>query len=101
MRRFQGLIRTGLKIAITGAILWYMHHRGTLNFSRVKAVYLDLRVVVICISLISLAAVAGFYRWWLLLSGQRLHLSKMEAFQLTMIGGFFNIAIPGAVSGDL
>ena len=41
------------------------------------------------------------WRWSLLMSVQQMHLPYFSAFKLTMAGNFFNIAIPGAVSGDL
>jgi len=41
------------------------------------------------------------WRWDLLLRVQGVHLRRWDLFRLTMIGVFFNLAIPGAVSGDL
>lgn len=41
------------------------------------------------------------YRWNLLLKVQGISLRVWELIRLTMIGGFFNMVIPGAVSGDL
>jgi len=40
-------------------------------------------------------------RWQMLLAVQGVHISFPQAARLTMIGVFFNLAIPGAVSGDL
>jgi len=40
-------------------------------------------------------------RWSLLLAVQGVHLSFWSLWRLSMIGAFFNLAIPGAVSGDL
>ncbi len=41
------------------------------------------------------------YRWHLLLKVQGLHLRIWDLIRLTLIGNFFNMALPGAVSGDL
>ncbi len=41
------------------------------------------------------------YRWRLLLAVQGVHIPYWEAMRLNLIGLFFNLAIPGAVSGDL
>ncbi len=41
------------------------------------------------------------WRWRLLLRAQEIPLSFNRAWGLTMIGALFNVAIPGAVSGDL
>ena len=40
-------------------------------------------------------------RWKLLLAVQEIHLPFFRLTQLTMIGVFFNLVLPGAVSGDL
>ncbi len=41
------------------------------------------------------------WRWQLLMRVQRMQLSFFQTFKLTMIGNFFSLIIPGAVSGDL
>ncbi len=41
------------------------------------------------------------WRWGLLLGVQQMHLPFLQAFKLTMVGNFFSLIIPGAVSGDL
>ncbi|MFA6929544.1 MAG: lysylphosphatidylglycerol synthase transmembrane domain-containing protein [Lentisphaeria bacterium] len=41
------------------------------------------------------------WRWGLLMRVQQMHLPFFEAFKLTMVGNFFSMLIPGAVSGDL
>jgi uncharacterized protein (TIRG00374 family) len=41
------------------------------------------------------------YRWNLLLRVQEVRLRAWDLIRLTMIGVFFNLAIPGAVGGDL
>ena len=41
------------------------------------------------------------WRWSFLLRIQGVHLRAWDLIRLTMIGVFFNLAIPGAVSGDL
>lgn len=40
-------------------------------------------------------------RWQLLLNVQNMPLALAQVFQLTMAGNFFNLVIPGAVSGDI
>jgi uncharacterized protein (TIRG00374 family) len=39
-------------------------------------------------------------RWWLLLRTQSIHLPLLRVFQITAIGQFFNIFMPGGVGGD-
>ena len=90
-----------LKISVTGGILYYLYSRGMLDFSRVHGVLTDIPVVTVTFTIFILAQIAGVIRWRWLLQGQDLNLQFGEALQLTMIGVFFNTAIPGAVSGDV
>jgi uncharacterized protein (TIRG00374 family) len=55
----------------------------------------------ICTILTVLNSVFGALRWQVLLRTQGVDLTFREVFRLNMIGVFFNIALPGAVSGDL
>ena len=48
-----------------------------------------------------LAQLAVSIRWWLLLKVQDVHLTLGEAIRLTLLGIFFNNAVPGTVGGDL
>ncbi|MBI2604524.1 MAG: flippase-like domain-containing protein [Deltaproteobacteria bacterium] len=89
------------KFAVTFGILYYLYANGMLDFSRVQGVLTNAPVVTAVFAIFIVCALAGVLRWQLLLHGQGLPLHFRAAVQLTMIGIFFNTAIPGAVSGDL
>ena len=95
------LVLNLLKATITFGILYYLYEHGMLDFSRVSKVLTNIPVMSTCFAVMISSTLAGFFRWWLLLEGQGLRVSKSEALKLTMIGVFFNTAIPGAVSGDV
>jgi uncharacterized membrane protein YbhN (UPF0104 family) len=40
-------------------------------------------------------------RWWMLLRVRGFAVTGRSAFELTMVGNFFNFCLPGAVSGDV
>lgn len=90
-----------IKVGVTFGILYYLYQKGMLDFSRVRAVFASPGVVAASFFLLFSTTLAGVIRWWLLLKGQGLRMPLKESFFLTMIGVFFNTAIPGAVSGDL
>ena len=48
-----------------------------------------------------LSQLAVSIRWWLLLKVQDVRLTLTEAIRLTLLGIFFNNAVPGTVGGDL
>jgi uncharacterized protein (TIRG00374 family) len=95
------IIVNALKAGVTIGILAYLYQKGMLDLSRVRAVLSNGLVVSFCLSMLVMTTLAGVVRWRLLLLGQNLKISLWECLRLTMIGTFFNTAIPGAVSGDL
>ncbi len=95
------IISNILKFGITFGILTYLYQKGLLDFSRVHAVMTNVPIVTITFTIIVLNQLAGVFRWRWLLQGQGLDVSLHETISLTMIGVFFNTAIPGAVSGDV
>ncbi len=95
------LIINTIKFGITFGILTYLYRKGMLDFSKVHAVMTNIPVVILTFSILIMNQLAGVIRWRWLLQGQNLTLPFRETLSLSMIGVFFNTAIPGAVSGDL
>lgn len=90
-----------MKVGLTFSILAFLYRRGMLDFSRVRSTLGNPAIFATCMALQFSTSVASMVRWRLLLLGQGIKISFFETFRLTMIGTFFNTAIPGAVSGDL
>ena len=82
-----GLIHFTLKS--TGGDIWKEILRAQKSFLLLSLLFYG---TTICITI---------YRWNLLLKVQGVYLRVWDLIRLTMIGGFFNLVIPGAVSGDL
>ena len=98
LKKAFGLI---LKVGLIGAIFYFLAEKGLLSLEATAGAFnqpwLTLPTMLV---LIGLSAI-GALRWQWLLRAQGMHLSYMRVLQLTYIGGFFNIALPGAVSGDV
>lgn len=90
-----------VKILITAGILFYLYRQGLLDFSRVKKIWNHPHYILIGFTCLMFTTLAAVWRWKFLLQGQGITLSFWSVFKLTMIGVFFNTALPGAVSGDL
>lgn len=90
-----------VKFCITFGILYYLYQRGLLDFGRVKKVLTDLPVVAGAFFILLGTTLIAVVRWGWLLVGQQLQIPFAEVLRLSMIGVFFNTAIPGAVSGDV
>ena len=43
----------------------------------------------------------GIFRWWVLLRSQGIRITLWQTVQVSFIGYFFNIVMPGSVGGDL
>lgn len=90
-----------LKFGVTLGILVFLYRRGMLDLNRVKSVLTNGPVVICVFLALASTTLASVVRWYWLLKGQDISISRFEALKLTMIGVFFNTAIPGAVSGDV
>jgi hypothetical protein len=93
----KGLFKLGFVVLL----LYFLFSRGFLSL-QVTAKALNQLDRVIPAFLASAVAVGlGVVRWQYLLRAQGLRLSWGRVLELTFVGNFFNIALPGAVSGDL
>lgn len=99
----HGVSRAGvvLKLALGAAIFAWMAASGKLNLAQVGRGFshwpLMLAIGALGYTQVGITA----WRWRLLLGAQEIPLSYRRTWGLTMIGMLFNVAIPGAVGGDL
>jgi uncharacterized protein (TIRG00374 family) len=93
--------KLALKITIVVALLAALGHKGALSLTKTSQAILDYPNFLPAMGLQLVALVLGFIRWQWLLRAQDIHLPFRRTVQLGLIGNFFNVALPGAVSGDL
>jgi uncharacterized protein (TIRG00374 family) len=93
-------LKQALKLLLVAAFLWLLVKKGFISLEATGRAFgrLDLILPAFLVSLGSM--MAGALRWQCLLRAQGLHLPFRRTLQLTLIGNFFNVLIPGAVSGD-
>ncbi len=89
-----------LKFSLVGAVFYYLHHKGLITAESFQKLFSSPETWIVCTVLTALNTVFGSLRWQVLLRTQGVELPFREVLQLNLIGGFFNIALPGAVSGD-
>jgi uncharacterized protein (TIRG00374 family) len=89
-----------LKFSVAIAILSWLFRSGKIDFDALKAVWSPLPCLIL-LTLVSGSYFAITIRWRELLRSQKMQISSFQAFRLTLIGLFFNFALPGGVSGDL
>lgn len=89
------------KLAIVTLLLVFLAQKGLLSISELKKALSSPQLLLTALVLSALSTILGVYRWRVLLRGQEILLPWSRTLQLSLIGSFFNLALPGAVSGDL
>lgn len=89
-----------LKISFSVILIFWLVTSGRLNFKDLT-VLLQPGYLIVGLLIIGLSMSIGNERWRLFLKSQNLLISFFHTFQLTLIGIFFNFAVPGGVGGDL
>ncbi|MBU3916344.1 flippase-like domain-containing protein [bacterium] len=89
-----------LKFIVAIGLIAWMVYSGMLELSSL-AVLTNPLYLITSIFLVFLTIVINNIRWAFLLKMQDFKLSTKQTFPLTLIGVFFNYAIPGGVGGDV
>ncbi len=89
-----------LKILFSIGLIFWLISSGKLEFSSLKML-LNPIFLLPCLGAAGVGLIAGTERWRQFLISQNLKISFFQAAQLSLIGLFFNFAIPGGVGGDL
>ena len=97
---FRERMKLILKFAFVAFIFWFLFKKGLVTANSFHRVLANPTTLVLCLFLMLLNTVIGAVRWQVLLKIQSIDFSFQRVLQLNLIGAFFNIALPGAVSGD-
>ncbi|KYG68128.1 TIGR00374 family protein [Bdellovibrio bacteriovorus] len=100
VKHTKKLLVQSLKIAFSAAIIFWLIQSGKLNFSALKNL-LTPWAAVTALSLVALNIFFASERWRILIRSQGLPARSWPVFKLTLIGAFFNFAMPGGVGGDV
>jgi uncharacterized protein (TIRG00374 family) len=90
-----------LKLALVATLFYFLGQKGFISLEATQRAFEhwhSLLPAAICLFVTSLL---GVIRWAILLRAQQIRVSLGRVFQLCFLGNFFNIALPGAVSGDV
>lgn len=90
----------GLKAAFVFGLLYVLAQKGFLSVSSTRSAFSRWDLLAPAMLVLGTNLLLGVIRWQWLLRAQGIHMPLLRTLQLTMIGNFFNIALPGAVSGD-
>lgn len=93
-------IKLILKFALVGVIFWLLFRKGLVTAESIRKIFASPFLLLFNILLMFLNFFFSTIRWRLLLKCHQVQISFKKAIQYSFIGQFFNIALPGAVSGD-
>jgi glycosyltransferase 2 family protein len=88
------------KILLVVGLFYLLGKKGFLSFSETHRALVQWHLTVPALLIFFACTLLGMLRWQLLLRAQGIHLPWSRTAQLVMVGNFFNIALPGAVTGD-
>ena len=97
---FPAFLKILLKIAFVGALLTFLIQKGFISVEATRRAFSQTDHIVPAIAAMIAGTFLGVFRWQWLLQAQGIRLRLSRTLQLSLIGNFFNIALPGAVSGD-
>jgi hypothetical protein len=99
-KKAKSLVIQILKVVLSVGLIVWLIQSGKLNFrallNLLQPQYLAMAFALMCANLFLTSE-----RWRMLLVTQSHRLSAWATFKLTLIGIFFNFAVPGGVGGDL
>lgn len=97
---FKERLKLILKFALVGVVFWFLYQKGLITGDSFRRLFASPLTVLICTGLMAINTLLGALRWQVLLRTQGAVLPLWEVVKLNLVGSFFNIALPGAVSGD-
>ena len=97
---FKERIKLLAKFVLVGAVFFYLYRKGLITAESFRKLFASPKTWIVCTVLSALNMILGALRWQVLLRTQGADLKFGEVMKLNLVGAFFNIALPGAVSGD-
>ena len=100
VKHTRKLLVQSAKILFSAGIIYWLVQSGKLNFTALKNL-LTPGAAFLALSLVALNLFFASERWRILIRSQELPASPWSVFKLSLIGSFFNFAMPGGVGGDV
>lgn len=94
-------VKNSIKVGLVAGLLYLLGQRGFLSYEKTRAAFSHSGLMFAAIFTMLSTAFIGALRWQWLLRAQGIEFPYSKTLRLAFIGNFFNIALPGAVSGDV
>lgn len=89
-----------LKFLLVGFVFWFLFKKGLVTAESFQQLLASPFTIASMVCLMTISTLMGSVRWKGLLDAKGAYLPFKRVLEFGMIGNFFNIALPGAVSGD-
>ncbi|WP_413577495.1 lysylphosphatidylglycerol synthase transmembrane domain-containing protein [Bdellovibrio sp. HCB290] len=89
-----------IKILFAAGIIYWLVQSGKLNFSALSNL-LNPGIIALSAGIVLVNFFLASERWRVLVKSQGIPAKAWSSFKLTLIGQFFNFAMPGGVGGDV
>ena len=99
-KNVKSILSQVLKIAFALGLIYWLIRSDRLDFNSLSRLLQPLYLIP-CLLCVGASLAFGVERWRQFLKSQNIHIPFSQAFQLSLIGVFFNFAMPGGVGGDL
>jgi uncharacterized protein (TIRG00374 family) len=90
-----------LKFVLSAGLIYWLIASGKITFQPFIMLLEKSWLIPLTLFSTFVVIVINNYRWVLLLHGQKIKTGLWRSFQLTLIGLFFNLVMPGSVGGDV
>lgn len=97
---WHAVVKLGLKLALVLILGLYMTQRGLVSASATGQAFGHAGLLLAALAALLVQNGICALRWRMLVAVHGIRLSVGRTAELTLIGLFFNVALPGAVSGD-
>lgn len=99
-KKLKNTLKTTAKILFAVALIGWMIQKGALDFNAFVSLASP-GLVLFCIACVFGQIFINNFRWLSLMQGQGFESSIRHTLPLSLIGMFFNFAMPGGVGGDV
>ena len=89
-----------LKTLFVAALLYFLGKKGFISLEATGRAFYNPGKLVPGMLLLVISSFLAAWRWHILMRAQNIRIPGRRTLQLAFVGLFFNIALPGAVSGD-
>src|SRR5688500_7100435 len=98
--RGRSIAITVLKLAFVALVFCLLSKKNLISVTAFMGGLQNWPSILLGFVCLATSAVLAGFRWGILLRAQGIKLPAGRLLQLQFIGNFFNVALPGAVSGD-